>query len=338
MASRILRRLRDLTDVTWPGSPTDGHVLTYDSGTDKIVLEAASGGGGGASAAEDVTFAPAGSVASTDVQAAIEELDSEKASASHVHAGEDITSGTVADARIASTIARDSEVTSAISALSSVYQPLDSDLTAIAALTTTTFGRSLLAVADAAAARSTISAPPIKKGLVSGRWYTGRRVPGTLATATFTPTQNRIYFAPFDIEVATAFQSMFAWVITAQASNTFRLGIYGDTSGAPGALIVDAGTIDASSTGAKTVSISVTANPGRLWLAIVQQGGAGGARVLWQPCSDLSEFDATNGNVFSTVSSSTSVSGALPDPAGTSVIFDTSGTSLNAPWLGVRVT
>lgn len=37
------------------------------------------------------------------------------AAASHAHAGEDITSGTVADARIASTIARDSEVTTAIS-------------------------------------------------------------------------------------------------------------------------------------------------------------------------------------------------------------------------------
>lgn len=80
------------------------------------------------------------------------------AAASHVHAGEDITSGTVADARIASTIARDSEVTSAISALSSVYQPLDSDLTAIAALTTTSFGRSLLALADAAALLSAAGA------------------------------------------------------------------------------------------------------------------------------------------------------------------------------------
>jgi hypothetical protein len=36
------------------------------------------------------------------------------------------------------------------------YQPLDSDLTAIAALSTTSFGRSLLALADAAAARSSI--------------------------------------------------------------------------------------------------------------------------------------------------------------------------------------
>ena len=76
------------------------------------------------------------------------------AAATHAHAGEDITSGTVADARIASTIARDSEVTSAIAALSTVYQPLDSDLTSIAALTTTAFGRSLLELADAAATRA----------------------------------------------------------------------------------------------------------------------------------------------------------------------------------------
>jgi hypothetical protein len=42
----------------------------------------------------------------------------------------------------------------AITALSTVYQPLDSDLTAIAALATTTFGRALLTAADAAALRT----------------------------------------------------------------------------------------------------------------------------------------------------------------------------------------
>lgn len=41
-----------------------------------------------------------------------------------VLSGDQITSGTVADARIASTIARDSEVTAAIAALSTVYQAL----------------------------------------------------------------------------------------------------------------------------------------------------------------------------------------------------------------------
>jgi hypothetical protein len=41
-----------------------------------------------------------------------------------------------------------------IPSLSGVYQPLDSDLTAIAALTTTVFGRALLALADASALRT----------------------------------------------------------------------------------------------------------------------------------------------------------------------------------------
>ncbi len=51
-------------------------------------------------------------------------------------------------------IATQTELDAAVAALSSVYQPLDSDLTAIAALTTTSFGRSLLALVDAAALRT----------------------------------------------------------------------------------------------------------------------------------------------------------------------------------------
>jgi hypothetical protein len=51
------------------------------------------------------------------------------------------------DADIPAAIARDAEVAAG-------YQPLDSDLTAIAALTTTTYGRSLLAAADSASLRA----------------------------------------------------------------------------------------------------------------------------------------------------------------------------------------
>jgi hypothetical protein len=52
----------------------------------------------------------------------------------------------------------DSRITGALAATTAAatYQPLDSDLTAIAALSTTTFGRSLLTSADAAAAQTTI--------------------------------------------------------------------------------------------------------------------------------------------------------------------------------------
>lgn len=82
-------------------------------------LNGEAGGGGGTDdqTAVEVPFTPAGGLSSTDVQGALVELDGEKAATSHAHAGEDITSGTVADARIASTIARDSEVTSALAAL-----------------------------------------------------------------------------------------------------------------------------------------------------------------------------------------------------------------------------
>ena len=52
----------------------------------------------------------------------------------------------------------DSRITGALSAATAAttYQPLDSGLTAIAALTTTTYGRSLLTQADAAASRTTL--------------------------------------------------------------------------------------------------------------------------------------------------------------------------------------
>jgi hypothetical protein len=54
----------------------------------------------------------------------------------------------------------DSRITGALSAAAAAaaYQPLDSDLTSIAALTTTAFGRDLLTQADAAATRTTIGA------------------------------------------------------------------------------------------------------------------------------------------------------------------------------------
>jgi hypothetical protein len=52
----------------------------------------------------------------------------------------------------------DSRITGALSTATAAttYQPLDADLTSIAALTTTTFGRSLLTQADASATRTTI--------------------------------------------------------------------------------------------------------------------------------------------------------------------------------------
>lgn len=67
-------------------------------------------------------------------------------SANRVFAGP--ASGSAAAPTFRSLVAAD------IPSLSATYQPLDSDLTAIAALTTTAYGRSVLTLADAAAART----------------------------------------------------------------------------------------------------------------------------------------------------------------------------------------
>jgi hypothetical protein len=111
-AERILRRLRELLDVDTSGAAVGDSLVLDVDGETWVAGTVASG----SSDAADVTVTPAGGIASTNVQDALEELDAEKAAASHVHAGEEITSGTVADARIAATIARDSEVTAAVAA------------------------------------------------------------------------------------------------------------------------------------------------------------------------------------------------------------------------------
>jgi trimeric autotransporter adhesin len=101
-------------DATHSGS-THAAVQAAAEATAAAALSAHLTDTGDAHDASAISSVAAGNLSSTDVQAALNELDTEKAAATHAHAGEDITSGTVADARIASTIARDSEVTSAIS-------------------------------------------------------------------------------------------------------------------------------------------------------------------------------------------------------------------------------
>ena len=82
-------------------------------------------------------------------------------------------------------------------AVDSGFQPLDSDLTAIAALTTTSFGRSLLALADAAAARTALglaaiaasgSASDLSAGSVPAARFGNTTVPIAAINASGTPS------------------------------------------------------------------------------------------------------------------------------------------------------
>lgn len=90
---------------------------------------------------------------------------------------------------------------------SSLYQPTDSDLTAIAALTTTAFGRDLLTLADQAALLTTIgSATTTEKGVVqlataaeatTGTSTSKPITPSTLTTVLGDPTTD--FVAEFEL-------------------------------------------------------------------------------------------------------------------------------------------
>lgn len=85
-------------------------------------------------------------------------------------------------------------------------------------------------------------------------------------------TANRLYYQPIYVERSRSFIRIGVHVTTAVASSVLRLGIYAasfDSNGdlTPGALTVDAGTVDSSTTGEKEIVIAETLAEGFHWLA-----------------------------------------------------------------------
>lgn len=122
--------------------------------------------------------------------------------------------------------------------------------------------------------------------------------------------QNQEYAVRFDVGVATLFDRIGVEVSTGAALNVIRLGIRGDDgAGYPltSLPILDAGTVDASTTGAKTITIAQTLPVGRYWLVCVLQGGTGAA-VYYR---NVDPFDATAGNYNPGGYTQAGVTGAL---------------------------
>jgi len=106
-----------------------------------------------------------------------------------------------------------------VDTLLAAYQPLDGDLTAIAALTTTAFGRSLLTLADGAATRTAIGAGTSS---FSGSYGDLSGVP-----ATFTPASH----THGNITNAGAIGATASLPIITGASGVLTAGAFGTTSG-----------------------------------------------------------------------------------------------------------
>ena len=156
-----------------------------------------------------------------------------------------------------------------IATAASGYQPLDSDLTAIAALSTTSYGRSLLTSADAAALRTTASAAPLADTtsiwLAPSDFAINAGSP-SIASGLLIPS---IALDPTSIEIITAgFRTPSSWVTadvtlwyyTASAVGNFVINprIYLAASGESAAPSAEAGITSSITVAGSTAAIANT--------------------------------------------------------------------------------
>lgn len=135
--------------------------------------------------------------------------------------------------------------------------------------------------------------------------------------STRVPVLNELDVFPFPVGQRTTFDQIACACTILQATAVYRLGIYAsDGHGKPGNLIVDAGTVDCSTVGAKTININQTLNPGMYWLAGCMQVAAGVAELRayaagWTMYIGL---DDPSRNTAGTGYAAAGVAGALPSP------------------------
>lgn len=111
---------------------------------------------------------------------------------------------------------------------------------------------------------------------VSGRYYDGALYSNAGGT---TPMSGTLYYQPFVVPEAITVDRICIEVTAATASTNAYLGIYSDDGTIkPGALLLNAGSVDTGTTGVKELTISQALPVGWYWLVALV--GAGTFRAL----------------------------------------------------------
>ncbi|MBB2956778.1 hypothetical protein [Pseudoclavibacter helvolus] len=154
------------------------------------------------------------------------------------------------------------------------------------------------------------------------RWYS---VPNASATEPARTNLNNLHAIPVSFEALTVISDLAVSVITAQPGGSVRLGVYADDAGAPGARLVDAGSVAVTSEGEKTVALAAPLRlvAGDYWLCYVVQGAANVALVGAPGMSMGVPAQTATGALNGATVVVTGVSGALPATFGTLVSSST---------------
>jgi hypothetical protein len=151
-------------------------------------------------------------------------------------------------------------------------------------------------------------------------WYEAK-VGATINTSIY--TQNRAYYWSLFLSEAITIDRLGVEVTGANASTTWRIGIYNsDSNGLPSTVLLDAGTVDCSTTGLKTITVSQTIQAGFYFIAGCWQGGSSSPflRSLLQTGGIYSPIASTNqqSTNYITQYHVDSVTGAFPTFSGSS--------------------
>lgn len=133
-------------------------------------------------------------------------------------------------------------------------------------------------------------------GYISGGYYGAANVGqiGTIAATTL--TLGRCYYAAFPVYRVGTFDRIGIEVTTGgSATCALRLGIYNGAGGVPTSVLLDAGTVDGTTTGAKEITISQTLARGYYFLALAVQGAGGVAtKIREEQVYNLFHFSMTS--------------------------------------------
>lgn len=170
----------------------------------------------------------------------------------------------------------------------------------------------------------------ILSAVVRGQWYTAQGNPVGTANGL---TYETLYYVPVWMPAGTVQTLACRNTVAGATGQVVRMGMYGSvaTTGFPGALLVDAGTVAATVAGTKEFAVSVAVEPGLYYIAGVIQGASGSSS--WRPVTlenttlGVPVIDPTTVNhafVHATL-----VTGALPSSAGT---VSTQAAPAMRPW------